>query len=221
MAGWIQKVASVCRLQRPSFYRPWVQAGVQHVRPSSHFTYYPDTLPESHASHPYLSLPKPRHYTESRETERLNMFQSINSAMDHALATDDTAALLRRPGSSLLSLLFGGALGASSLGLSALAPLAALVVPRHGRCLLLLRKQQFLELSKGVSHVLGCPRDGAAALGLTLAWELHAHVKASLHRGAAALQHASLLCTHREAARHLCFRHCCLLVFLLFITLFV
>ncbi|KAG0728996.1 O-glucosyltransferase rumi [Chionoecetes opilio] len=126
----------------------------------------------------------------------------------------------RGPGSSLLSLLFGGALGAGSLGLSALAALAALVVLRHGRCLLLLRKQQLLELGKGVSHVLGSPRDGAEFLGLALAWSC---TRTSKRRSTVARQPCStLLFSALTGKPHVVSvpGHCCLLlVFLLFITL--
>nr|XP_053634862.1 2-oxoisovalerate dehydrogenase subunit beta, mitochondrial-like [Cherax quadricarinatus] len=45
-------------------------------RYSSHFSYFPDTVPESMG-----------------ETQRLNLFQSINNALDTALATDNTAVV--------------------------------------------------------------------------------------------------------------------------------
>ncbi|KAK8380321.1 hypothetical protein O3P69_016730 [Scylla paramamosain] len=76
MVGVLQKLSVAWRLGRQAVFRPVVQAGWQHVRNSSHFTYYPDTVPESHD-----------------ETQRLNLFQAINNALDLALATDDSAVI--------------------------------------------------------------------------------------------------------------------------------
>ncbi|XP_045116595.1 2-oxoisovalerate dehydrogenase subunit beta, mitochondrial-like [Portunus trituberculatus] len=76
MAGALRKLSAAWRMGRQSVLRPVVQTGWQHVRDSSHFTYYPDTVPESHD-----------------ETQRLNLFQSINNALDLALATDDSAVI--------------------------------------------------------------------------------------------------------------------------------
>lgn len=76
MVGALLHFSALRRLVAPSAARPLLQAGLQHARQSSHFTYYPDTVPESYG-----------------ETQRLNLFQSINTALDHALATDDTAVI--------------------------------------------------------------------------------------------------------------------------------
>lgn len=49
---------------------------VQPLRLSSHFTYHPDTVPESEG-----------------ETARINLFQAVNQALDTALRTDDSAVI--------------------------------------------------------------------------------------------------------------------------------
>ncbi|XP_063597742.1 2-oxoisovalerate dehydrogenase subunit beta, mitochondrial-like [Penaeus indicus] len=62
-----------------SFLRPSLPSAIVHGLPgrqSSHFTYVPDTVAEAEG-----------------ETVRQNLFQSINSALDFALATDDSAVI--------------------------------------------------------------------------------------------------------------------------------